>query len=68
MTSSNVQLGALSLLILLSFVGSLAYLGSDQPDSLRYSRDGVPFYAPVIEHPETGQCLTTEQFAEHFLH
>ena len=68
MTNASLQLGTLSLLILLSLFGALLYLAVEQPESLRYSRNGVPFYTSLIEHPETGECLATNFLAEHFLH
>jgi|TARA_B100001971_G_scaffold174336_1_gene167587 hypothetical protein len=68
MTNASFQLGALSLLILLSLFGALSYLVIENHESLRYSRNGVPFYSSLIEHPETGECLATNHLAEHFLH
>ena len=57
MTNASLQLGTLSLLILLSLFGVLSYLVVEQPESLRYSRNGVPFYTSLIEHPETGPLI-----------
>ena len=62
----QTQLAILALIALLLTLGSFAYIAIKQPDSLRVSRDGVPFFIPPVIHPDTGEPISVEQLVEHF--
>ncbi len=64
---ADKQFTVLIALILLSGVATLVHLVQSQPESLRFSKYGVPFLAHSIRHPDTAECLTADQLAGHFL-
>ena len=64
--SCQSQLAILALLVSLMTVGSFAYIAIQKPDSLRLSRDGVPFFIPLVIHPDTGEAISVDQLVEHF--
>ncbi|MCB1761920.1 MAG: hypothetical protein KDI27_02115 [Gammaproteobacteria bacterium] len=45
---------------------SLLYIYGLPPDSLRQTRDGVPFFTPPVIHPETGEPLDLGELVRHF--
>lgn len=47
-------------------VASIAYIAVAQPDSLRKSRAGVPYFTPPVEHPETGEPMVLDDLVEHY--
>jgi len=65
--AADKQFLALVFLILLSGVSSFYYLGTSQPGSLRASKFGVPFLSHSVQHPESGECISANELARHFL-
>ena len=61
------QFAVLVLLIVLSGAAAFFHLASAAPASLRFSQNGVPFYAHSVQHPESGKCLSTRELVQHFL-
>lgn len=49
----------------ISFV-TLVYVYAWPPESMRHSREGVPFFTPPVLHPETGEALNVNDLVSHF--
>lgn len=64
--SNNTQLAALTVVISVMTVLSFAYIFIKQPESLRVSRDGIPFFTPDVIHPDTGKPIPVKDLIEHF--
>lgn len=47
-------------------LASLVYVYLMPPASLQSTRDGVPFFTPPVEHPETGDTLDLGELVRHF--
>jgi len=47
-------------------VASLVYVYIMPPESLRVTRDGIPFFMPPVAHPETGEPLDLGELVRHF--
>jgi len=45
---------------------SFAYIFWKQPESLRVSREGVPFFTPQVIHPDTGKPVSVDDLVHHF--
>jgi hypothetical protein len=65
-SAQQLQLAALALIVSLITVGSFTYILWKQPESLRLSRDGVPFFTPQVIHPDTGEIISVDELVEHF--
>ena len=61
------QFAALVLLIVFGGAAVFFHLVSAEPASLRFSKNGAPFYAHSVQHPESGRCLSTRELVQHFL-
>jgi len=64
--SSNTQLAILTAIISIMTVLSFAYIFWKQPESLRVSREGVPFFTPQVIHPDTGKPVSVDDLVHHF--
>lgn len=64
--SNNTQLAALTVVVSIMTVASFAYIFWKQPDSLRMSRAGVPFFTPDVIHPDTGKAIPVDDLVNHF--
>lgn len=64
--SSNTQLAALTIIVSIMTVASFAYIFWEQPESLRVSRDGIPFFTPDVIHPDSGKPISIEDLVDHF--
>jgi len=47
-------------------LASLVYVYALPPESLRVTRDGIPFFTPPVAHPETGEPLDLGELVRHF--
>ncbi|MCB1759620.1 MAG: hypothetical protein KDI68_07530 [Gammaproteobacteria bacterium] len=45
---------------------SLLYVLVAPPQSLRMSRDGIPFFTPPVAHPVSGEALDLGELVRHF--
>lgn len=45
---------------------ALAYVYAMPPESLRVTRDGVPFFTPPVVNPESGEPLDMGELVRHF--
>ena len=62
----QIQLAALGVLGLVATVASLTYIVMAQPESLRESRAGVPFFTPQVMDPDTGEGVSVDRLVQHF--
>ncbi|MBL4690584.1 MAG: hypothetical protein JKY68_03855 [Rhodospirillales bacterium] len=53
-------------LVTLLTIGGLAYVYTSPPESMRVSRDGVPFFTPPVVNPETGEAVSVDTLVRHF--
>lgn len=65
-STRQLQLAGLSALAGLATLGSLIYIGVFQPDSLKQSREGVPFFTPPVVNPDGGEPLSVDALVEHY--
>lgn len=63
---SNTQLKLLSIFCALLTVVCFAYIFWAQPESLRVSRDGVPFFTPKVINPDDGKSISVDELIQHF--
>lgn len=61
----HIQLGVLAVVATLVTVGSFAYVLWSEPASLHVSRNGVPFFTPPVEHPDTGEPVSVDELVRH---
>ena len=47
-------------------LGSLIYVYAFPPPSMQTTRDGVPFFTPPVEHPESGEPIDLGDLIRHF--
>jgi hypothetical protein len=52
--------------ITLVCLGALLYVLIAPPQSIRMTRDGIPFFTPPVAHPETGEPLDLGELVRHF--
>lgn len=64
--SGQRQLGVFALLVTALSVASLSYVAIAQPESLRRTRAGVPYFTPPVEHPETGEAIPLDVLIDHY--
>jgi hypothetical protein len=64
---ADKQFSILVLAIVALGVASFTYLVNNQPASLRFTRNGAPFYAHSVKHPESDKCVSTRELVDHFL-
>ena len=64
--SSNTQLAVLTVIVSIMTVVSITYILLMQPESLRLSRDGVPFFTPDVINPDTGKPISVNELVNHF--
>ena len=65
-SAQHIQLNVIAVLATLITIGSFVYILWKQPESLRVSRDGVPFFTPAVIHPDTGQPISIDELVNHF--
>lgn len=47
-------------------VGGLGYVYVKPPESMRVTRDGVPYFSPPVAHPATGEAIPLERLVQHY--
>jgi len=65
-TAKDKQLLVISILIIIMTVVIFFYMFAKTPESLKTSRNGVPFFSPAAIHPESGETLSIETLVKHF--
>jgi hypothetical protein len=65
-SSQQLQLLLISALAAAITIGSLGYILWAQPESLRMTRDGVPYFTPAVIHPDSGEAIPMEVLVEHY--
>ncbi|MFT5504422.1 MAG: hypothetical protein ACI845_003558 [Gammaproteobacteria bacterium] len=64
--SQQIQLAILSIVITIMTIGCFAYIASNQPESLRMTRNGVPFFTADVIHPDTGKPIPVNELIDHY--
>jgi len=65
-TTQDKQLLAISILITIMTVIIFIYMFTKAPESLKTSKNGVPFFTPDAIHPESGEIISIEKLVKHF--
>ena len=52
--------------ICLVCLGALIYVLVAPPQSIRSTRDGIPFFTPPVANPETGEALDLGDLVRHY--
>lgn len=65
-TTQDKQLLAISILITIMTVVIFIYMFTKAPESLKTSKNGVPFFTPDAIHPESGEIISIEKLVKHF--
>ncbi len=47
-------------------LGGIALMLIMPPPSMRTDRDGVPYFTPMVENPETGDAVSVNQLIRNF--
>jgi hypothetical protein len=66
MTKGELQMAVFSGSVLLMTVVGIGYIFIAQPDYLRTDRDGVPYFTPTVENPETGEGVDMGSLIRHY--
>lgn len=60
------QMAVFSGLVCLLTVVGIGYIFVVQPDYLRRNSEGVPYFTPRVEHPETGEGIDMGTLIRHY--
>lgn len=66
MSSTKLQMTVFSLLSAAATAGCLAYIFIEQPDYLRATRAGVPYFTPPVINPLDGKPLDVNTLVRHY--
>jgi len=66
MTKGELQMAVFSGSVLLMTIVGIGYIFIAQPDYLRMDRDGVPYFTPTVENPETGEGVDMGSLIRHY--
>lgn len=64
--SGRLQMQVFSGAVVALMVGALVYVYGAPPESMRVTRDGVPYFTPPVVNPATGESLDVNALARHF--
>lgn len=53
-------------LSVIAVVGGLGWVYINPPESMRVTRDGVPYLSPPVAHPVTGEAIPLEHLVQHY--
>jgi len=53
-------------LVTLLSIGGLIYVYTAPMESMRVSREGVPYFTPPVINPETGEPVSVDTLVRHF--
>ena len=59
---TQIYVAAISLVC----VGAFLYVLIAPPQSIRSTRDGIPFFTPPVVNPETGEALDLGDLVRHY--
>ncbi len=60
------EMRAVAALATVVTVVGLVWIYAFPPESLRTTRDGVPYFAPEVMHPETGEGVPLTDLIKHY--
>lgn len=63
----QLQLALLAVVAGLLTVASLVYVLAVDLESLHTTRNGVPFFTPAVEHPDSGESITVDELVRHYV-
>ena len=66
MSKGELQMAIFSALILFMTVLGIGYIFVVQPEYLRSDRDGVAYFTPEVENPETGEAIDMGTLIRHY--
>ena len=61
---ANIQLNVLVIFCTLLTVFSFVYILTAKPESLRISKDGVPFFTPKVINPDDGKSISVDELIQ----
>ncbi len=64
--STSLFMRTYAILIAAISIGGLGYVYAYPPESMRVSRDGVPFFTPPVINPETGEPISVDALVRHY--
>lgn len=64
--SSEFQLKLLAIFCTALTIFAFIYILWAKPESLRSSRDGVPFFTPQVINPDGGKDISVDELIQHF--
>jgi len=64
--NGELQLKILVIFCTLLTIFSFVYIIWAKPESLRVSRDGVPFFTPKVINPDDGKAISVDELIQHF--
>ncbi len=64
--SKQFQLHLFSIIAAVITIGSIVYVSVMQPDYLRKSREGTPFFTPQVVNPDTGEATDLDELIRHY--
>jgi hypothetical protein len=50
----------------LAVLGGLTFVYVKPPQSMKLTRDGVPYLSPPVAHPVTGEAIPLERLVQHY--
>jgi len=65
-SKADIQLTILATIAALMTVFSFTYIFWKQPEALRVTRDGVPFFTPDVINPDDGTAISVDELIQHF--
>ena len=66
LNDSNIQLKILAVFCTLLSIFSFIYIIWEQPESLRETREGVPFFTPQVINPDDGKPISIDELIQHY--
>lgn len=62
----KIQVVTIVFAVLILTIVCYAFIFIKQPESLRNTRDGVPFFSPPVINPETGESIQLKTLVKHY--
>ena len=59
-------MGVFATVVAVISIASLLYIAISQPEYLRKTREGVPYFTPPVVHPETEEALELDTLIRHY--
>lgn len=66
MSFAKLQMVVFSILSIAITIGCLAYIFIANPDYLKATREGVPYFTPPVINPADGKSLDLNRLVRHY--